>query len=81
MAKITIEIDKNNDLVVAYDNNNTVYPICKVSKNSFIISEETNIAIISLIAETTIKFGKSLEYQLIKQGFINKPLNKPDNDK
>ena len=81
MAKITIELNKNNDVVITYDNGSIIYPICKANENSFIISKETNIAIISLIAKTTIECGKSLEYQLIKQGFVNKPLNKPDNGK
>lgn len=81
MTKITIELDKNNNVVITYDNGSIIYPICKANENNFIISKETSIIIISLIAETIIDCGKSLKYQLIKQGFINKPLNKPTDSK
>lgn len=81
MAKITIELDKNGDTVVTYDNGSIIYPICKINENSFIISKETNITILLLIAKTIIELGKSLKYQLVKQGFINNPLNKSSDSK
>ena len=81
MAKITIETTKDSNLIVTYENGSIVYPICDIAENNFHISKETNITIISLITETIIECGKSLEYQLIKQGFVNKPLNKPSDSK
>ena len=78
---ITIELDKNGNTTVTYDNGSIIYPICEINENSFIISKETNITILLLIAKTIIELGKSLKYQLVKQGFINNPLNKPSESK
>lgn len=81
MAKITIELTKDNKTIVTYDNGSIVYPICDIDKSNFHISEETDIVILSLIADTIHQCGMSLEYQLSKQGFVYKTLNKPDNGK
>ena len=81
MAKITIELTEDNKTVVTYDNGSIVHPICDIDTNSFHISEETDVIILSLIADTIHQCGISLNYQLIKQGFVNKPLNKPADGK
>ena len=81
MAKITIEITKDNKTVVTYDNGSIVYPICDIDENNFHISEVTDNAILTLIANLVHQCGTSLKYQLIKQGFVNKPLNKPTDKK
>ena len=76
MPKITIELTEDNKTVVTYDNGKVIYPICDVDKDNFHINEETNIVILSLVADVIHNCGMSLNYQLIKQGFVNKPLNK-----
>ena len=81
MSKIIIETTKDNKLVVTYDNNSIIYPICDIDENNFHISEVTNNVILKLIADTIHQCGTSLKYQLIKQGFVNKPLNKPTDGK
>ena len=81
MPKITIELTEDNKTVVNYDNGNVIYPICDIDRDNFHISEETNILILSLVADVIHNCGMSINYQLIKQGFINKPLNKPTDGK
>lgn len=81
MTKITIEINKDNKAVVTYDNGSIVYPICDIDENNFHISEETDINILLLVADIIHQCGMSLNYQLIKQRFVNKPLNKPADGK
>ena len=81
MPKVIIELTKDNKTVVTYDNDSIVYPICDIDENNFHISEVTDNVILTLISDVIYKCGKSLKYQLIKQGFINKPLNKPTDKK
>ena len=81
MPKITIELTEDNKTVVTYDNGNVIYPICDIDRDNFHISEETNVLILSLVADVIHNCGMSLNYQLIKQGFVNKPLNKPTDGK
>ena len=81
MPKITIELTEDNKTVVNYDNSNVIYPICDIDRDNFHISEETNVLILSLVADVIHNCGMSLNYQLIKQGFVNKPLNKPTDGK
>lgn len=81
MTKIIIELDKNNKTIVTYDNGSIVYPICDIDENNFHISKETDVIILKLISQVINQCGNSLAYQLNKQGFINKPLNKPANSK
>ena len=76
MAKIIIELDENNKTIVTYNNDKLEYPICDVSDDNFHISETTDIIILSLVAEVIYQLARSLNYQLIKQNFVNKPLNK-----
>ena len=76
MAKITIELTKDNKTIVTYDNGSIVYPICNIDKSNFHISGVTDNTILTLIANLVHQCGTSLKYQLIKQGFVNKPLNK-----
>ena len=76
MPKITIELTEDNKTVVTYDNGNIIYPICDIDRDNFHISEETNVLILSLVADVIHNCGMSLNYQLIKQGFVNKTLNK-----
>ena len=77
MSKITIELTKDNKTIVTYDNGSIVYPICDIDENNFHISEVTDNVILKLISQVINQCGTSLNYQLIKQGFVNKPLNKP----
>jgi hypothetical protein len=71
MAKITIELTEDNKTVVTYDNGSIVYPICDIDKSNFHISEETNVLILSLVADVIHNCGMSINNQLIKQGFVN----------
>lgn len=82
MAKITIEITNDNKTIVTYDNGSIVYPICDIDENNFHISKKkTDIIILKLISQVINQCGKSLEYQLNKQVFVNKPLNEPADSK
>lgn len=81
MPKITIKLTEDNKAVVNYDNGNVIYPICDIDRDNFHISEETNVLILSLVADVIHNCGMSLNYQLIKQGFVNKTLNKPTDGK
>ena len=81
MPKITIELTEDNKTVVTYDNGNIIYPICDIDRDNFHISEETNVLILSLVADVIHNCGMSLNYQLIKQGFVNKTLNNPADGK
>ena len=81
MSKITIELTKYNKTIVTYDNGSIVYPICDVDENNFHISDVTDVTILKLISQVINQCGTSLNYQLIKQGFVNKPLNKPTDSK
>ena len=81
MPKITIELTEDNKTVVTYDNGNVIYPICDIDRDNFHISEETNVLILSLVADVIHNCGMSLNYQLIKQGVVNKPLNKSTDGK
>ena len=76
MPKITIELTEDNKTVVTYNNSNVIYPICDIDRDNFHISEETNVLILSLVADVIHNCGTSLKYQLIKQGFMNEALNK-----
>ena len=77
MSKITIELTKDNKTIISYDNGSIIYPICDVDEDNFHISEITDNVILKLISQVINHCGKSLEYQLNKQRFVNKPLNKP----
>ena len=77
MAKIIIELDKNNKTIVTFNDDKLEYPICDVSDDNFHISETTDVLILTLVTEVIYQLAKSLTYQLIKQNFVNKPLNKP----
>ena len=81
MPKITIELTEDNKTVVNYDNGNVIYPICDIDRDNFHISEETNVLILSLVADVIHNCGMSLNYQLIKQEVVNKPLNKSTDGK
>ena len=81
MPKIIIELTKDNKTVVTYDNDSIIYPICDIDENNFHISEVTDNVILALISDVIYQCGKSLKYQLNKQGFINNPLNKPTDSK
>lgn len=81
MAKITIETKKDNKLIVTYDTGSIVYPICEVSEEGFNISKITNNLVISLVADTIHQCGASLIYQVNKQRFANKTLNKSTDSK
>ena len=81
MPKVIIELTEDNKTVVTYDNDSIVYPICDIDENNFHISEITDNVILTLISDVIYQCGKSLTYQLIKQNFVNKPLNKPANGK
>ena len=81
MPKVIIELTEDNKTVVTYDNDSIVYPICDIDENNFHISEVTDSIILTLIANFIHQCGTSLKYQLIKQGFVNKPLNNPADKK
>ncbi len=81
MTKIIIELDKNNKTIVTYNNDKLEYPICDVSDDNFHISETTDVLILTLVSEVIYQLAKSLNYQLIKQNFVNKTLNKPSDKK
>ena len=81
MSKITIELTNDDKIVVTYDNNDVVYPICDIDDNKFNISETTNINVIALTTNVVYQCGASLMYQLNKQGIVNKALNKPTDGK
>lgn len=81
MPKIIIELTKDNKTIVTYDNGSIIYPICDVDENNFHISEVTDNIMLTLIADIINQCGKALSYQLIEQGFVNKPSNKPSEKK
>lgn len=81
MSKVTIELTNDDKIVVTYYSNDVVYPICDIDNNKFHISETTNINVLTLISNLIHQCGTSLRYQLIKQGFVNKPLNKSTDSK
>ena len=81
MSKIIIELDENNKIIVTYNNDKLEYPICDVSDDNFHINETTDILTLSLVAEVIYQLARSLTYQLIKQNFVNKPLNKSTDGK
>ena len=81
MAKITIELKDDGKSVVTYDNCDVIYPICDIDIDNFHISEETDVFILSLVADVIHNCGMSINNQLIKQGFVNKPLNNPADGK
>ena len=80
MSKIIIEI-KTIKTFITYESNDGVMPICDFNENGFNISETTNKADIRLISEIIYGCGIGLKHQLVKQGFANKPLNKPADKK
>ena len=80
MSKVIIEIKRTNT-VITYESNKSVIPICDFDENGFNISEITNKVDIILISELIYRCGKGLKHQLNKQGFSNKPLNKPTDKK
>ena len=77
MSKITIEIKDNSKTIVTYDNDSIIIPICDCDENNYHISEVTDITCLELISDAIYQCALTLKYQLVKQGFINKPLNKP----
>ena len=81
MSKVTIKLTEDNIIIVTYDNGNLIYPICEVTEGNFQISEITDISVLTLISNLLHQVGTSLRHQLIKQGFVNKPLNKPTDRK
>ena len=81
MTKIIIELDKNNKTIVTFNDDKLDYPICDVDDNNFHISETTDVLIVTLVTEVIYQLARSLTYQLIKQKFVNKPLNKPTDKK
>ena len=81
MSKVTIEITDDNKTIVTFDNGHMIYPICEVTETDFNISEVTDISILTLICTLLYKTGISLRYQLSKQGFVYKTLNKPSDSK
>ena len=81
MTKIIIELDKNNKTIVTFNDDKLDYPICDVDDNNFHISETTDVLIVTLVTEVIYQLARSLTYQLIKQNFVNKPLNKPTDKK
>ena len=81
MTKIIIELDKNNKTIVTFNDDKLDYPICDADDNNFHISETTNVLIVTLVTEVLCKTGSSLRYQLSKQGFVYKTLNKPADKK
>ena len=81
MPKVIIELTEDNKTVVTFDNDSMVYPICNIDENNFHISEVTDNIILELISDVINGCGTSLKHQLIKQGFVNKPLNKPTDKK
>ena len=81
MSKVTIEITNDNKTVVTFDNGHMIYPICEVTETDFNISEVTDVTILTLICTLLCKTGSSLRFQLSKQGFVYKTLNKPADSK
>ena len=77
MSKITIEIKDDGNSIVTYDDGKIIIPICDVDETDYHISEVTDIMCLKLISETIYQCGLTLKYQLVAQGFVNKPLNKP----
>lgn len=80
MAKITIEL-KDGKTIVTYANDNMTIPICDIDENNYHISEVTDVTCLELISDAIYQCGLTLKYQLVKQGFVNKPLNKPSDSK
>ena len=81
MSKITIELKDDGKTIVTYDNDSMIIPICDCDENNYHINEVTDITCLELISEVIYKCGLTFKYQLVKQGFVNKPLNKPTDGK
>lgn len=81
MSKVIIKLTDDNTTIVTYDNGSIIYPICEVTETDFNISEVTDTNILILISNLIHQTGNALRHQLIKQGFVNKPLNKPTDRK
>ena len=82
MAKIAIEITKYSEVVVTYINNkNEEYNIVKADTKNFNINNALDKNIIILISNVIHQLDMAFKDQLIKQGFVNKPLNKPTDGK
>ena len=81
MSKITIELKDNGNTIVTYDNDSIIIPICDIDENGYNISEITDIMCLELVSELIYKCGLTLKHQLVKQGIVNKPLNKPTDRK
>ena len=81
MSKVIIESTNDNKVIVTFDNGHMIYPICEVTEGNFKISEVTDINILTLISNLIHQVGTSLRFKLNKQGFVNKPLNKPTGGK
>ena len=81
MSKVVIKLTDDNTTIVTYDNGSMIYPICEVTETDFNISEVTDVTILTLICTLLCKTGSSLRYQLSKQGFVYKTLNKPADKK
>lgn len=81
MSKVIINIADDGCMSVTYDNGKLIYPICDIEPDKFTISEITHNEIITLISNLLHQVGTVLRNQLVKQGFTNKPLNKPTDRK
>ncbi len=82
MAKITIEITENDDIITTYTNNDGITcNIFKANTKSFVINKVTDKSIIILISNLLHQVGLAFRHQLMKQGFINKPKYKPTDKK
>lgn len=81
MAKIIIELKNDGKTIVTYDNDSMIIPICDCDENNYHISEVTDITCLELISDTIYQCALTLKYQLVKQGFVYKTLNKPADDK
>lgn len=76
MAQIIIDIDNNKTNVVYKATNGTIMPICEVTESNYVINKTTDKNIIRAVSDIMFNHGITLDYQLYKQGFINKPSNK-----
>ena len=81
MAKVIINITDNNETIVTYDNGKLIYPIFEVDEGKFNISDITDPSILVLISNLIHQLGNSFRFQLVKQGFVNKALNKSSDNK
>lgn len=81
MANINIEITKSNEVYVTYNNDVKTVSICNTKNNEFHINKEADNLDIILIASLINHLSAAFTSQLIQQGFVNKALNKPTDNK